>query len=84
MELVLALAVCTAANVASFIVGAKVGQKVSRGEAIETPTVSPAKLAQERRNRKQAQEEQDKLDTILRNIEGYDGTGRGQKDVPGR
>lgn len=84
MELVLALAVCTLSNVACFIVGAKVGQKVSRGEAIETPTVSPAKLAQERRNRKQAQKEQDKLDTILHNIEVYDGTGRGQKDVPGR
>ena len=80
----LLLAIMGAYGIACFVIGAKLGQTVSKGETIDTPTVNPMKLAQERRDRKQAQEEQDRLDTILRNVEGYDGTGRGQKDVPGR
>ena len=31
---------------------------------------------------KQAEAEQEKIDTILQNIERYDGTSIGQKDVP--
>ena len=32
----------------------------------------------------EAQMEQDKIDTIMRNIERYDGTSQGQEDVSGR
>ncbi len=68
-----------------FLIGAKVGQKVSKGEAVELPYVNPIKAYKEskeqREAEKEAEMEQDKLDTILRNIEKYDGTGRGQEDV---
>ena len=37
-----------------------------------------------RREKQEARTEQSRLDTILRNLEAYDGTGRGQEDVPGR
>ena len=67
-----------------FVAGAKLGQKVSRGEEITTPAVNPFKAYQERQARQEAQMEQDKMDTIMRNIESYDGTGFGQEDVPGR
>jgi hypothetical protein len=66
---------------ACFLVGAKVGQKVSKGEAIELPSVNPIRAIKSRAEQKEAEMEQDKLDTILRNIEKYDGTGRGQEDV---
>lgn len=69
-------------NICCFTIGAVVGQKVSKGEKIETPTVNPMKLYREKEAKREAQKEQDKLDTILRNIEGYDGTSRGQEDVP--
>jgi hypothetical protein len=36
----------------------------------------------EHREKKEAEMEQEKIDTILRNIERYDGTGNGQEDVP--
>ena len=65
-----------------FLMGAKVGQAVSKGETIETPSVNPMKVYREREAKKEAQMEQSRLDTILRNIEVYDGTGRGQEDVP--
>lgn len=64
-----------------FIVGAKVGQKVSNGEKIETPTLNLMKAYRENKARKEVEAEMDKRNTILRNIERYDGTGRGQEEV---
>ena len=71
-------------NIACFMIGAKVGQQVSRGETVKTPTVNPVQAIKERRAMNEAQMEQDRQETILRNIEVYDGTGYGQEDVPGR
>lgn len=67
---------------ACFLMGAKVGQTVAKGEKVELP--SPVKAVQEHRERKEAQMEQSRLETIMRNIENYDGTPYGQKEVPGR
>lgn len=69
---------------ACFLTGAKVGQAVSKGEVIETPAVSPLKAYREKEAKKEAQMAQNKIDTIMRNIESYDGTSNGQEDVPGR
>lgn len=80
----LLLIIMAAANVACFVIGAKVGQTVSRGKDIELPSANPMKAIQERENRRKAKEEQERIDTIMRNIENYDGTSRGQTDVPGR
>ena len=81
---VLLLLVMGIANIVCFVIGAKVGQAVSKGEDIKTPTVNPLKAYREHEAKKEAQMEQHRIDTIMRNIEGYDGTGRGQEDVPGR
>lgn len=71
--------------IACFFVGAKVGQAVARGEDIKLPQ-NPIEAVKERNEQREskleAEREQAKLDTILRNIESYDGTGRGQEDVP--
>ena len=71
-------------NVGCFLIGAKVGQAVAKGERVELPSVNPMQAVRDHRAKKEAQMEQDRLDTIMRNIEGYDGTSRGQEDVPGR
>ena len=81
---VLLLLVMGAANVACFVIGARVGQQASRGEKIETPTVNPMEAYRHHKAKQEAQMEQDRVDTILRNIENYDGTSLGQEDVPGR
>lgn len=81
---VLLLLVMGAVNIACFLIGAKIGQKTAKGEDIKLPTVNPLELVQEHREKRAAQEERDKVETILRNIESYDGTGYGQEDVPGR
>ena len=79
---VLLLAVFAASNIVCFVIGAKVGQAVSKGEEIKMPDVNPLKAYREHEAKKQAQEEQNRLDTIMRNIEAYDGTANGQDDVP--
>ena len=79
---VLLLAVMGAVNIACFIIGAKVGQTVSKGEDIKTPTIHPIEAARNREEKNLAQMEQNRIDTIMRNIERYDGTTKGQEDVP--
>lgn len=78
---VLLLAIAGLVNIICFVIGAKVGQKVSNGEKIETPTLNPMKAYRENKARKEVEAEMDKRNTILRNIERYDGTGRGQEEV---
>jgi hypothetical protein len=80
--LALLLAVMGVTNIVSFIVGAKVVQTVQKGEDIKVPSVNPLQAVREREAKREAKREQEKLDTILRNIERYDGTPRGQEDVP--
>ena len=65
-----------------FFVGAMVGQTVSKGEDIKLPNVNPLEAIREREAKKETETEQDKINTILQNIESYDGTAYGQKDVP--
>lgn len=78
---VLLLAVMGAVNIACFIIGAKVGQAASKGETIETPKINPMQLYKEHEAKREAQKEQEQIDTIMRNIERYDGTSSGQEDV---
>ena len=81
MEIILTILVVGTLNVACFFVGAKVGQKVVKGEEIELPSLNPMTAYREAQDRKQAEREAEKLDTIMQNIETYDGTSAGQKDV---
>ena len=81
---VLLLLVMGAVNVACFVIGAKVGQASAKGEKVELPSVNPMEAWRNRQEKNEAKKEQDKIIAILRNIESYDGTCRGQEDVPGR
>ena len=72
--------VCTAC----FLAGAKVGQATAKGEKVEMPTINPMQVVKDQRAKKEAEKEQSRIDTILQNIEAYDGTSLGQQDVPGR
>ena len=72
-------------NILCFFVGAKIGQKVIKGEEIKTPDISklnPMNIQKKREEKYEVEKEKSKLETILRNIERYDGTDTGQEDVP--
>ena len=79
---VLLLAVMAMSNILCFLIGARVGQKVTKGEEIELPKVNPMEIVREHQERKEAARVQDKIEAIMRNIDSYDGTPNGQEDVP--
>lgn len=69
-------------NVVCFFIGAKVGQMVVKGEKIEMPALNPMDAIREHRDKKESEKAQERIDTILRNVENYNGTAQGQEDVP--
>lgn len=80
MEILMILAIGTLCIVC-FLVGARVGQKVSKGEAVELPVLNPARVYNEEKSRKEAEKERQREALIMENIDNYDGTSIGQKDV---
>ena len=79
---VLLLLVMAMANIICFMVGAKVGQTVSKGEEVKLPTLNPLEIYKTHKENKAAEAEQDKIDTVMQNLEAYNGTEAGQKDIP--
>ena len=65
-----------------FFIGAKVGQKVVRQETITLPNLNPIKAIEEHREKQETNKENEKKETIWKNLERYDGTSAGQEDVP--
>lgn len=82
METALIIALVGTLNLVCFFFGAKIGQTTVKGQNIEVPTLNPFEMAREHREKKEQRREQDKLKTMLENIDNYDGTGIGQKDIP--
>ena len=70
-------------NLLSFVIGAKIGLNVSRKKDI---TLNPVKMVSDsietHNEKKVANLEERKLKTMLENIDNYDGTGFGQKNIP--
>lgn len=68
-------------NLICITIGLKIGL-LYKGE----PIPNPVEVIKERKVKKEAvneaKKEQDRIETILKNIENYDGTGSGQIDVP--
>ena len=82
MYLALTIAVVGTLNVVCFFIGAKVGQTVAKGETIEAPNLNPIEIVREYNEDKERRHKLDRINTLLENIDNYDGTGIGQKDIP--
>ena len=72
-----------AVNLISFVIGAKIGQRSVNGREI---TFNPIKAIKndikDNKINKQEELRKRKIETMLDNIENYDGTGLGQKEIP--
>ena len=84
METVLIVLAVGTLNIVCFFIGVKAGRK----EEIKAPEVkdlNPIKKIQEiqlkKEEAKEAELERQKIETILENIDNYNGTAEGQKDV---
>lgn len=78
MEIFLAVFI-TLSNLICLIVGVKVGAKAYRGEEIKVP--NPVQKAQEVKASNARKETQETFDTMMYNIDVYDGTSLGQKEL---
>jgi hypothetical protein len=64
----------------AFLVGVKTAQKVQNNEIVEIP--SPIKVVEEIKEHREQKEREKSFDVMLENIDNYDGTDIGQKDIP--
>lgn len=71
-------------NIVCFYIGAKIGQKVVNKEPliIKTPVEVVKEKIETRAEKREQEKEQDVIDTIQHNIDIYDGTSIGQKEIP--
>lgn len=77
----LTIAIIGLLHVLCFVIGAKVGQAVAKGEKVTVTNINPLQAIKEKKAMKEADAEQGKIDAILRNVERYDGTNKGQEEV---
>lgn len=67
----------------SFVIGVRIGQKVNNNETIRlNPIKAIDEYKEEKEVKRQIKETETKLNVMLDNIDSYDGTGLGQKDIP--
>lgn len=78
MESIILVLVTGCLCIWSFSIGVRVGQKP---EKVEVPTINPLKAYREKEEKKEAEREREKLETIMRNIDNYDGTSYRQEEV---
>ena len=85
METVLIIVSIGIMNILCFFIGARVGQKVVRQEKIElNPIKVLNKSKEERKEKKEKELEDEYIKTVMYNIDNYNGTSIGQKDIPSR
>lgn len=81
---IIAIAVISGLNIVCFFIGAKVGQKVVKGEEVQLP--NPIKAVQETvetyKEDKEAIKEREYYEAIAHNIDIYNGTSIGQMEIP--
>lgn len=80
METILLIAVIGVMNITCFFVGAKVGQKVIKGEDIKTPVKAVKEYREAKEDERIEREAQEEYETNLYNINNYTPSGLGQRD----
>lgn len=66
----------------SFVIGVRIGQKVNNNEPIELNPVKVYKdYKEEEESKRQLKFSEEVMNTMLENIDNYNGTAEGQKDI---
>lgn len=69
-------------NVLCFFIGSRIGNKVAKGENIDLPNLNPMDAIQKHKAKVQARTESEYWNAIQQNIDAYNGTEVGQKELP--
>ena len=81
MEAIILLIV-SISNIICFFLGAKIGQRVVNNQPVRIIDKSPIESIREKQDSKELKKQQEIDDVIKHNIDVYDGTSLGQKDIP--
>lgn len=81
METVILVMLMGGLNLLAFLIGARVGQKVVNKEPVELPTINPLALYKEHKENKEMQRQQEENNANLYNIDVYDGSSNGQREI---
>ena len=65
----------------AYTLGLKNGQKLKNNEEIKMPEINPAKIVRNEIESFEEKKRQSTFETMMSNIDNYDGTGLGQKDI---
>lgn len=82
LDIALAILIISIANILCFYFGAKIGQQSARGDEIKSPIPSPSKIFKNIEDTKEQKRLQKINEVVLHNIDVYDGTGVGQREIP--
>ncbi len=66
----------------AYSLGLKNGQKLSKSEEVVIPELNPVKAIQKEIETVEEKKKQEAFDLMMSNIDNYDGTGLGQKNIP--
>ena len=79
-DTIMLITITTLLNMCCFLLGARIRQKVDKGEDIEMP--KPITTIQEFNANREVQKEIERDRVINENIDNYNGTPLGQQDIP--
>lgn len=66
----------------AYTLGLKNGQKLKNNEEIKIPEVNPIKIVRNEIENFEQRKKQEAYDIMMTNLDNYDGTGIGQRDIP--
>lgn len=66
----------------AYSMGLKNGQKLSKNEEIVLPNINPVKVIREEKEKHEAKKKQEAYEIMMSNIDNYDGTSTGQREIP--
>ena len=67
--------------ITSYTLGLKNGLKLKNNEEIKMPEINPVKIVRNEIESFEEKKRQAAFETMMSNIDNYDGTGLGQKDI---
>ena len=81
MEAILIMLITGALVIFSYTLGLKNGQKANNNIPIEIPKLNPITIIEEHKENKEIEKKLKEIEIVLDNINNYDGTSLGQKEV---
>lgn len=81
METIILILLAGGLELLAFLIGARTAQKLQKGEEVELPIVKPMQAYREHKEQVEISKKQERLNTMLENINNYKGDGLGQRDI---